>query len=84
MLFIFQGTLVCYQRYQEETVPGCSGLGEWRSDYCADRPTDYLFYVGSDLGPGALGLCEGDCDDDTGCVGDLICEQRNEYASAGL
>ena len=28
------------------------------------------------MGPGALGLCEGDCHTDVGCAGDLIFEQR--------
>ena len=74
---MFQGLLICYQRYQEDTVPGCSGLGVWREDYCADRPANYLLYVGTDLGPSMLGLCEGQCNSDDDCSGTLVCFQRS-------
>lgn len=43
-----------------------------------DLPENYLFFIGS--GPfesGALGLCQGDCDNDGECAGDLVCFQRN-------
>ena len=33
--------------------------------------------TGNGLGKDAFGLCEGDCDEDTDCQGDLICQQRD-------
>ena len=74
LLILFQGSLVCYQRFQKETVSGCSGKGLYQEYYCAYPPANYLFYVGSDMGPGALGLCKDNCDDDTDCMGDLFFE----------
>ena len=71
------GDLICYQRYQTETVPGCEGDGVAKRDYCAYRPPDYLFWVGNGLGAGAYGLCEGDCDSDEDCIDDLKCFQRS-------
>ena len=71
------GDLICYQRYQTESVPGCEGDGVAKRDYCAYRPSDYLLYVGNDLGVGAYGLCEGDCDSDEDCIDDLKCFQRS-------
>lgn len=48
-------------------------------DYCADRPDDYLIDIGNGLGTDGYGLCEGDCDADTDCTGDLVCFQRSNY-----
>ena len=77
---LFQGSLVCYLRFAAgEPVPGCSGDGISREDYCCNRPPNYLLYVGNGLGPNGLGLCEGDCDDDTDCAESLICEQRRGF-----
>ena len=70
---------MCYQRKDLESVPGCSGEGSSGKDYCCDRPPNYLFYIGNNLGPDAYGLCEGDCDIDADCQGILICEQRREF-----
>jgi len=75
----FQGSLVCYRRWQYETVPGCSGSGVERKDYCADRPANYLFYVGDGNGDGGLKHCEGDCDSDADCEDSLVCFNRRKY-----
>lgn len=60
-------------------------VGIW--DYCYD-PTEYrgpdehqvcgneLEYLGIDNVP-LLGCCQGDCDNDSDCAGQLICHQRN-------
>ena len=69
--------LICYQRWQIESVPFCEGRGVRKRDYCAYRPPDYLLHVGNDLGVGAYGLCEGDCDKDSDCIGDLKCFRRS-------
>ena len=74
---IIQEPLLCYLRFQAESVPGCSGTGVSGDDYCAYRPANYLFYVGDGLDPGSLGLCEGDCDADIDCAVGLICDQRS-------
>lgn len=89
-----KGSLVCYFRYQDETVPGCSGPGEFGEDYCCNRALNYMFYVGNDGDDGSfvfkdpdnyeypLGHCEGDCDTDDDCEGDdLICQQRSGTTS---
>jgi len=51
LLISFQGELICYQRAGDETVPNCSGNIPDRSDFCVDRPLDYLLYVGKDGEP---------------------------------
>ena len=66
--------MLCYQRYQTESVPGCSGEGVYRNDYCAFRPPNYLLYVKDKW---LLGFCEGSCDTDDDCQGDLVCFQRS-------
>ena len=77
----FQGTLVCYRRKDMESVPGCSGAGGPADlasrDYCCNRPYNYLFLIGGDAV--GLGLCEGDCDADEDCDGNLICFQRSGW-----
>lgn len=69
--------LICYQRWQIESVPFCEGRGVRKRDYCAYRPPDYLLWRGNGLGAGAYGLCEGDCDKDSDCIGDLKCFRRS-------
>ena len=71
--------MVCYQRAMYKPVPGCSGKGVFREDYCAYRVPNYLFYVGQDMGPGALGVCEGDCDTNEDCAEGLVCFDRRGY-----
>ena len=73
---------MCYERNALESVPGCSGEGISGTDYCCDRPPNYLFYIGNNLGPDAYDLCEGDCDTDEECTDNLICHQRG--GSTGL
>eukprot|EP00980_Cylindrotheca_fusiformis_P003049 scaffold713_cov131-Cylindrotheca_fusiformis.AAC.7 len=74
--------LVCFQRDEYESVPGCSGGSSdgSRSDYCIvpNKPplrSSHHF---------PLGLCEGttgDCDSDHDCEGNLICYQRDAHES---
>lgn len=68
--------LRCYQRNYKEEVIGCAGgsLPPYYTDYCAYRPTETtLFLAGNAAG---LGMCEGDCDNDDECLGELTCFQR--------
>ena len=76
---ISQGPLVCYKREGTESVPGCLGEGISGKDYCFERPNNYLLFIGSNFGTNSYGLCEGDCDRDDDCEGNLICEQRRGY-----
>mmetsp|Transcript_39843 Transcript_39843/g.67952 ORF Transcript_39843/g.67952 Transcript_39843/m.67952 type:complete len:336 (+) Transcript_39843:113-1120(+) len=84
------GNLVCFTRDGRENVPGCSGEGKPGNDYCTDRPfQEYLAYVGNDgqffdgerAGAFRLGLCEGDCDNDSDCEGDYHCYRRNMFTT---
>ena len=80
---------MCCKRKGFEAIPGCSEGGDDDidgKDYCFDRaayPTS-LLYKGR--GPpydtddsNVLGPCEGDCDNDEECSGDLKCYQRDDY-----
>ena len=70
----FQGDLICFQRDGSDPVPGCSGTGTDGYDYCDIRLPNMLFDIGNDVN---LVECEGDCDEDEDCLGDLVCQQRN-------
>eukprot|EP00581_Thalassiosira_minuscula_P006350 CAMPEP_0183748818 /NCGR_PEP_ID=MMETSP0737-20130205/67967_1 /TAXON_ID=385413 /ORGANISM="Thalassiosira miniscula, Strain CCMP1093" /LENGTH=473 /DNA_ID=CAMNT_0025984557 /DNA_START=468 /DNA_END=1888 /DNA_ORIENTATION=+ len=91
-----EGALVCFTRSVEEgnigaSVPGCSGNGGDASDddddFCTARPSStYLAYIangGVNQGAFPLKECEGDCDDDSECEGDLICFIRNQDTPEG-
>lgn len=85
--------LVCFQRNRGDPVPACSGTPVSNWDYCVkpdpypNKPSDpsppprqRLQFVGnngipSDVFP--LGKCQGDCDTDDECAGDLVCFQRD-------
>mmetsp|Transcript_12012 Transcript_12012/g.28728 ORF Transcript_12012/g.28728 Transcript_12012/m.28728 type:complete len:586 (+) Transcript_12012:138-1895(+) len=79
--------LICFQRtkaYQE--VPGCNGgkMDDTKSDYCI-KPSDLEVSGPPDLrlvtqhpNEGSLGRCEGECDIDDDCEGDLVCYQKND------
>ena len=80
---------ICFQRNGGDAVPGCNG-GESISigtDFCID-PAD----VSESPGPNnpttpqsrrwGKGICDGDCDDDSDCAGDLICYQRKKGDAA--
>ena len=63
--------LVCFDRNSGDSVPGCGGTPEGDKDYCVrkeDVPPE-LTDVGDNYDPPdvfPLGLCEGDCDGDSG------------------
>lgn len=72
---------MCFQRSQNESVPGCSPYDEYGEmvatdglDYCIEPRQPVLLDTkwGSDLG-----VCEGDCDSDDDCRGELKCYQRD-------
>lgn len=86
------GDLICFHREKDEKkpVPGCVG-GEndsTRTDYCVHSPfvVDYIgryqSYGGNELDISTLfplSGCEGDCDNDSDCRGDLVCYQRDAH-----
>ena len=68
--------LMCYQRSGGDPVPGCVGSDSSSTDYCT-LPT--LNDIGNNLSNGSYDLCQGDCDDDNDCKGELLCFQRSGY-----
>lgn len=88
------GNLRCADRDGGELVPGCPH-GEYTDDYYdydyyLEDDTDYCFlpvdapgtvnYVGECGDYDYLcKMCEGDCDSDSDCEGDLICLQRDGF-----
>jgi hypothetical protein len=69
------GDLKCFQRDGTTPVPGCLGTGTAKWDYCYDSSQ-------LDSSPGVDGqanmqMCQGDCDHDSDCAGDLKCFQRD-------
>jgi len=84
--------LVCLQRSGlsdgSVVVPGCFGTPKMGYEYCvADlSPSPGLQQIKNIGGSpsGMIGLCEGDCDSDDHCEGDMTCEQRrNSQRIAG-
>jgi len=67
--------LICYEREESESVPGCSGGVEdgSRTDFCIHLPQI------KETNSFPLGYCEGDCDSDDHCRPGLVCHQRNDY-----
>lgn len=77
------GALKCLQRDGFEAIPGCVGSGVSGYDYCFARQSDLHLWKVGDNGIPASGFplqeCEGDCDDDSDCAGNLTCEQRGGF-----
>ena len=71
----FQGDLLCYQRSGTLAVPGCVGAGTSGKDYCAKRATDNTLFLRRNNGN--MGACDGNCQEDTDCEGNLVCESPN-------
>lgn len=78
--------LKCFKRDSSIlNVPGCDGNVSDDTDFCYDpadvlRGEETLVVKGNDQKPSRsypLGLCEGDCDGDTDCAGNLVCYQTD-------
>jgi hypothetical protein len=76
LLPLQQGDLVCFQRDGSETVPGCAANGASGNDYCYRHFATYGPLKLLTNGLTGLQACEGDCDQDSDCVGNLLCMQR--------
>ena len=80
-----EGDLVCFQRDAYTDVPGCTGgrVDASGTDFCVKQSDlegssrTEIKFVGSDPTQ-TLGRCEGDCDTDEDCEGDLVCFQRSD------
>ena len=72
------GNLVCHQRFNDADPPppGCSGTTWDDADSCVDPN---LFYGGPDYctPDNQCGKCQGDCDEDADCKGNLVCHLRD-------
>ena len=69
--------MICFQRDEgTDPVPGCSGTGTGSDDYCVIRLPNMLFDIDNEVN---LVECEGDCDEDEDCIGDLVCQQRVDF-----
>jgi hypothetical protein len=79
------GYLTCFMRTGFQSVPGCSGTGEYDKDYCYNpqKPNALTFLASkqknSEMYP--LGECQGECHADTDCAGTLECFQRSNAQS---
>ncbi|GFH44862.1 hypothetical protein CTEN210_01336 [Chaetoceros tenuissimus] len=76
-----EGDLVCGQRDGFEPISGCVGEGGKSDvkgkDVCMQPPK--IKYVGECTSQHQCRLCQGDCDDDDDCEGNLVCVQRDNY-----
>lgn len=79
------GDLVCFERDGNDAVPGCSGGSSdgSKTDYCIRKRDDISNPIDPNdppvtfvSNPPKLGICDGDCDRDSDCGGDLVCFQR--------
>eukprot|EP00980_Cylindrotheca_fusiformis_P000754 scaffold175_cov153-Cylindrotheca_fusiformis.AAC.6 len=77
-----EGGLICFQRNENESVPGCLGGSKDRSktDYCTP-PLEAIRPPLEVTQTFPLGRCEGDCDSDNDCESGLVCFQRDENES---
>jgi len=75
-----QDGLVCFRRWDLESVPGCSGVGSVSGDdICCVVPDNYLNWRGQNRGPDYYENCEGPCEETADCVEGLVCEGREGY-----
>ena len=77
-----EGNLRCFQRIGVEPIVGCIGKGQNRQDYCFEPVDGVLARLGNNGIPEnafPLGMCQGDCDNDSECQGDLVCVQRDGF-----
>merc|ERR1711957_1011138 len=78
--------LICSQRSGYSKIPGCSGKGKKDWDYCVPKPKPTKAVIkknvlyGDDVHGKNLSLCQGDCDHNSDCKGNLVCSQRSGYS----
>lgn len=72
--------LACFRRPGEDNreVPGCSGRGEEGQDYCWVPQDGYIIVRAQQCNDKEPCVeCQGDCDNDDECEGDLACYQSD-------
>ena len=70
--------LLCFQRSDNETIPGCKGPGGGRDwDYCYNTSGLVELSGGDDNSATDLAACTGECDSDAQCAAGLRCFQRS-------
>lgn len=82
-----QAGLICFQRdFEPRSVPGCAGdafqIGNGDDDFCIQASSNTLNLRGDNGEPASafpLGNCQGDCDTDDECAGNLQCFDRAEF-----
>eukprot|EP01083_Nonionella_stella_P166183 554850_1 len=75
------GDLKCYQRVgAAPNPPGCQGTAKYNWDYCYDPTRAFIGDVS--VNGNNLVECQGDCDSDNNCIGNLKCHQRNGNAAS--
>ena len=75
-----QDGLVCFERSENESIPGCEEVGDSGTNFCLERPENFLWTMGDEGKPEEvypLGICEGDCDTNEDCAEGLECFQRS-------
>ena len=82
-----QGDMICFQRRGDEHVPGCNNDGIFglangiltlpTEDFCIPEPPNMLKFTGDEEVNGFYNECEGDCDSNSDCAGNLSCFQRD-------
>lgn len=74
------GDLTCFMRTGFQTVPGCSGAGQYGKDYCYNpqKPEALTFLATKQMHPESYPLrkCQGQCDSDADCADTLKCFER--------
>ena len=74
--------LMCFERTDDEPVPGCGGTPETGINYCVNASADQHNLTGFGADPTQpLGKCVGDCDDDGECGAGLICFKRDGFTA---
>eukprot|EP01083_Nonionella_stella_P085797 238025_1 len=77
---VLAGDLKCYQRVgAAPNPPGCQGTAKYNWDYCYDPTRAFIGDVS--VNGNNLVECQGDCDSDNNCIGNLKCHQRNGNAA---
>lgn len=56
-----QGSLKCYQRDGNESIPGCEGIGEFGADYCYGTNAENLELTSGPVNVAHAGHCESGC-----------------------
>ena len=69
--------LKCFQRSGSESIPGCSGDGQSGKDYCYKPELEIVEIVNNNVDSLILGVCQGECDNDSDCQPGLRCLDRS-------